>query len=219
MGRNRLAYALATLLVALLALPALAHAARGDAVIADCYDDGHIDGNYSQADYRDAQNNLPSDIDQYSDCRDVIAQARADGSRRNTSGGKDTGGGGGGGAANGGGGSNSGSGGQSRTGGSPKPHAGDPKLETRSGAYAPNQDDKAAFDRARAEAAAGDVPGQLGIPAATGFKPAGATNSIPLPVLLAIVSVGLLVAATTALVARRRLPALTSRVTSRFSRS
>jgi hypothetical protein len=196
--RNRLAYLFATLAVALLALPTLAHAARGDDVIADCHQDGHLDGNYSQNDLQDAQDNMGSDIDQYGSCRDVIAQAQADGSRSK--------GGGGGGAGGGAGGS-----GGSRTGGSPKPYEGDPALATESGAYAPNQDDKAAYNRTRAEAArGGTLPGGLAIPAAGDFKPAGADNAIPLPVLLALISVGLLIAATTALVARKRLPVLTS---------
>jgi hypothetical protein len=207
MGRNRLAYTLATLLVVLLAMPALAQAARGDAVIRDCYDDGHIDGSYTQADYNAAANNMPSDIDQYSDCRDAILQGQADGSRgrgSNKGTGSGTGAGSNGGSSNGGGAS------QSRTGGSPKPYAGNPALDTKSGAYAPTQGDKAAYDQAKAEAAAGGaLPGGLVIPTAGGFKPAGATNSMPTPVLLALLAVGLLVAGTTALVARRRLPALT----------
>ena len=198
MGRNRLAYTLATLLVVLLALPAFAYAARGQDVVRDCQDDGHIDGSYSQQDYADAENNLNSDIDQYSDCRDAIKQARAGAA------GNGTGGGGAGGGTG-------GTGGTNGTGGSPKPHEGDPALETKSGAYAPNQDDKAAYDQVRAEASrGGTLPGGLAIPSAGDFKPAGATNTIPLPVLLALVAVGLLVAATTALVARRRLPDLTS---------
>ena len=194
MRRNRLAYLAVALLVALLAVPSFAHAARGDEVIADCHDDGHIDGNYSQDDYQEAQENLPSDIDQYGSCRDTIAQAQADGSR---------GGSGGAGGAS--------APGASRRGGSPRPNEGDPALQTASGAYAPNQDDKKAYERTRAEAARGGVlPGGLSVPAAGDFKPAGADNAIPLPVLLALVAVGLLIAATTALVARKRLPVLTS---------
>jgi hypothetical protein len=197
MRRNRLAYVLAALIVALFALPTFAHADRGQDVIADCHQDGHLDGNYSQDDYQEAQDELGSDVDQYGSCRDVIAQAQADGSRNK--------GGGAGGASGGTG------GGQGRTGGSPKPFEGDPALETESGAYAPSKDDKAAYDRTRAEAArGGTLPGGLAIPAAGDFKPAGADNAIPLPVLLALVSVGLLIAATTALVARKRLPVLTS---------
>ena len=190
MRRNRLAYIAAALLVALLAVPSFAHAARGDEVIADCHEDGHIDGNYSQDDYQEAQDELPSDIDQYGSCRDVIAQAQADGSRGSGSGG---------------------TGGQSRRGGSPKPFEGDPALQTESGAYAPSQDDKKAYERTRSEAAAGgSLPGGLSIPAVGDFKPAGADTAIPLPVLLALISVGLLIAATTALVARKRLPDIAS---------
>ena len=43
-------------------------------IINDCQD-GKLDGNYSPSEIRDARNNIPADIDQYSDCRDVIAAA------------------------------------------------------------------------------------------------------------------------------------------------
>ncbi len=216
--RHRLAIIFAALFVAVLALPAFAQAS-GDDVIRDCYDDGHIDGNYSQGDYQDAQDNLPSDIDQYSDCRDTIAQARADGSRGGTKGSGGTGGGGSNGGGSTGGGAVATSGDQSRRGGSPKPYGGDPALETKSGAYAPNQDDKAAYDAARAEAARGaKLPGGLAVPAAGDFTPSSA-NTLPLPAVLALAAVALLVAATTVMVARKRLPALNRVVPSRFRRS
>ena len=199
MRSNRLAFVAIALLMALFVVPSYAHAARGDQVIADCHEDGHIDGNYSQDDYQEAQDNLPSDIDQYGSCRDVIAQAQADGSRSDSSRGGGAGG------------SNGSGGGSDRRGGSPRPNEGDAALETASGAYAPSKDDKAAYERARADAAnGGTLPGGLAIPAAGDFKPAGADNQIPLPVLLALVSVGLLIAAISGLVARKRLPALTS---------
>ncbi len=70
-------------------------------IIADCYDDGKLDGNYSPSEIRDARNNLPADIDQYSDCRDVLARALGG------SGDKSVGGGSGGGGALGGGGGGS----------------------------------------------------------------------------------------------------------------
>jgi hypothetical protein len=227
--RNRLAMICAAFLVALLALPAFAQAS-GEDVIRDCYDDGHIDGNYSQGDYQDAQDNLPSDVDQYSDCRDVIAQAQAGGSRGGSKGSKGGGrggshGGGSGGSSGGSGGSNGGSGGavagasavDDSRGGSPKPYEGNPALETKSGAYAPSAGDKAAYDAARAQAAkGGSLPGGLAIPAAGDFSPAKA-NALPLPVLLALAAAGLLAVATSVLVARKRLPAL-NRVTSRFRR-
>lgn len=81
-----------TLLVAL-ALPVLAHAS-GDDVIRDCAEDGDLDQDYSDEELEDAERNMPSDIDQYSDCRDVIQQAQAGG--RGSTDGSGPGGGGGG---------------------------------------------------------------------------------------------------------------------------
>ena len=224
--RHRLPLIFAALLVALLALPAFAQASGQD-VIRDCYDDGHIDGNYSQQDYQDAQDNMPSDVDQYSDCRDVIAQGQAGGGKKHSS---STGNSGSGGSSGGSGSSGSGSSGGSSgggaasgrdesRGGSPKPNAGNPALETKSGAYAENEADKAAYEAAKAQAAqGGDLPGGLAIPAAGDFSPAKA-NTLPLPVALALAAVGLLVLATSVLVARKRLPALNRVVPSRFRSS
>jgi hypothetical protein len=226
--RHRLASIFAALLVALLALPAFAQASGQD-VIRDCFDDGHIDGNYSQGDYQDAQDNLPSDVDQYSDCRDVIAQGQAGGGKKGTkgsnsgSGGSNSSGGGSNGGGSSGSGASSGSGSGStrdeRRGGSPKPNAGNPALETNSGAYAENEADKAAYESAKAQAAQGGaLPGGLAIPAAGDFSPDKA-NALPLPVVLALAAVGLLVVATSVLVARKRLPALNRVVPSRFRSS
>jgi hypothetical protein len=221
--RHRLASIFAALLVALLALPAFAQASGQD-VIRDCFDDGHIDGDYSQGEYQDAQDNLPSDVDQYSDCRDVIAQGQAGGGKRHNSnsGGSNSGGSNGGGSSGGGSGSSSSSGGgtrDERRGGSPKPSAGNPALETKSGAYAENEADKAAYESAKAQAAQGGaLPGGLAIPAAGDFSPAQA-NTLPLPIVLALAAVGLLVVGTSVLVARKRLPALNRVVPSRFRSS
>ena len=62
------------LLALLVAAPAASAGTRQD-IISDCYDDGRLDGNYTPSQIRDARNNLPADIDQYSDCRDVLARA------------------------------------------------------------------------------------------------------------------------------------------------
>ena len=62
-----------TLMFALLA-PAVAHAG-GSAVIRDCTDDGRLEGHYTQADLRDALNSIPSDVDEYTNCRDIIRRA------------------------------------------------------------------------------------------------------------------------------------------------
>lgn len=75
---------LRTLILALalcaLALPATA-GASGDEVIRDCADDGVIDGDYSDRELREAERDLPSDIDEYTDCREAIrAELGSDGS-------------------------------------------------------------------------------------------------------------------------------------------
>jgi hypothetical protein len=76
-----------------LALPGPA-AASGNDVIRDCAQDGDLDHEYSDEELEEANRNMPSDIDQYSDCRDVIAQAQGGG--RGSSDGSSTSGGGGG---------------------------------------------------------------------------------------------------------------------------
>ena len=61
-------------LVALLAAPS-AHAAAID-VIRDCSEDGSLDRSYSQDDLSGALRQLPSDLDEYTDCRSVIRNAQ-----------------------------------------------------------------------------------------------------------------------------------------------
>ena len=64
--------------VLVLGLPAAARASGSD-VIRDCAQDGKLDKKYSQKELRDAYNNLPSDIDEYTDCRQVIRAAMGGG--------------------------------------------------------------------------------------------------------------------------------------------
>ena len=65
-----------TLLIALALLaPALVPTgamASGADVVDDCADDGVIDGRYSDEELREGANEVPSDIDEYTDCREVI---------------------------------------------------------------------------------------------------------------------------------------------------
>ena len=65
--------------LAALALPAPAFASA-DQVIRDCARDGKLDQKYSNSELRRARNNLPADLDEYSDCRDIIAAAIKGGS-------------------------------------------------------------------------------------------------------------------------------------------
>jgi hypothetical protein len=107
---------IAALLGALLLAPA-AHAAGPIQIIRDCEDDGVLQGNYSASDLRKARSNLPTDIDEYSDCRDVLSRAiaaktqTAGGGPDTSGGGAPTGGSTGGGGGSGGGGGTGGAGG------------------------------------------------------------------------------------------------------------
>jgi hypothetical protein len=65
---------LVMVLTLLVAAPAALAGTRAD-IISDCYDDGKLDGSYTPSQIRDARNNLPADVDQYSDCRDVLNRA------------------------------------------------------------------------------------------------------------------------------------------------
>jgi hypothetical protein len=62
----------------LLALLVTAPAAFADStrtkILRECQD-GRLTGHYTPAQIRDARNNIPDDIDQYSDCRDVLTRA------------------------------------------------------------------------------------------------------------------------------------------------
>jgi hypothetical protein len=68
-------------LLAMLALPAPAFASATQ-VVRDCVYDGKLDHHYSNSELRKARDHLPSDADEYSDCRDVIAAAIKGGSDR-----------------------------------------------------------------------------------------------------------------------------------------
>jgi hypothetical protein len=89
-------------LIALLALllaapPALADGTRNK-ILRECQS-GRLTGDYTAREIRDARSNIPDDLDQYTDCRDVLTRAllsRAGGD-------SDSGGGGGGGVGGGGG--------------------------------------------------------------------------------------------------------------------
>ena len=60
--------------LALVAAPA-ANAASTTQILRDCADDGVLQGDYSPAELRRARQNIPTDTDEYTDCRDVLARA------------------------------------------------------------------------------------------------------------------------------------------------
>lgn len=96
---------------ALLLAPTAALASGND-VIQDCADNARIDGDHGPQDYADALSNLPSDLDEYTDCRQIISQARSNPPQPSG------GGGGGGDGVDGGGGNGGGRGGSGGSGGS-----------------------------------------------------------------------------------------------------
>jgi hypothetical protein len=101
--------ALLAVLAVLLAAPAAHADATRNKILRECQN-GQLSGDYTAAEIRDARSNIPDDVDQYTDCRDVLTRAllaKAGGSGGGGGGGAGTGGGtigGGGGSAGGGGG-------------------------------------------------------------------------------------------------------------------
>ena len=80
-------------------------------ILRECQD-GRLTGDYTSRQIRDARNNIPDDIDQYSDCRDVLRGALLNQAGNS---GNNGGGGGGGGGGTGGGGAGGGTGGEPLT--------------------------------------------------------------------------------------------------------
>src|SRR5215218_9899033 len=60
-------------LILLLAAPTASAGVR-EQILRECQE-GRITGNYTPGQLRDARKNIPTDIDEYSDCRDVLARA------------------------------------------------------------------------------------------------------------------------------------------------
>lgn len=80
----------------LVLLAPAAPAATRDQIIRDCADDGRLDGKYSASEIRDARKNLPADVDEYTDCRDVLRRAELPDSSATAGAGTPAGGSGGG---------------------------------------------------------------------------------------------------------------------------
>jgi hypothetical protein len=78
-----------------LLVPATAAHASARDVVRDCTDNGRIDSPHSPADYKGALHNLPSDVDEYTDCRQIIEGAQRRDAGRGSGGGAGVGGGGG----------------------------------------------------------------------------------------------------------------------------
>jgi hypothetical protein len=168
---------LITAVLGCLLLPAAAWAS-GNAVIKDCTDDGVIQGHYSQQDYKNALNNLPTDVDEYTNCRDVIKRAQLGA----------TGGGGGG-------------GGGGPAGGVP---VAPPGTDPLAGASA---SERAGVDAARNGGAAKPIRigGKLVQPGKLGFGGLGSPTTLPASLIAVLVAIGLAAAAAAATYLRNRV--------------
>jgi cobalamin biosynthesis Mg chelatase CobN len=180
---------LTALLIVCLAAPATAGAEGGvTKLLRDACGDEHIDGTYTQAEYKKALDALPTDSDEYTGCREVLLRGRlaalGAGKRRPTN--------------NGGGGSSGASGGGGTSGGSGA--AGHGSSGSPSAAAASNADPLASAtpEQRKALAQVGkstkpvDVGGQLVQPGALGLGQLSSSGrDVPTP-LIAII--GLLAA-------------------------
>jgi hypothetical protein len=169
---------LVTFVFGCLLLPAGAWAS-GTAVIRDCTDDGVIQGHYSQQDYKSALANLPTDVDEYTNCRDVIkrAQLAALGGR---SGGGPSGGAG---ASNG-----------------SVPPGGDPLAGA-------TPAERAAVEAARSGGASKPIliGGRLVQPGKLGFGALGSPTRLPTSLIAVLVALGIAAAAAGATYVRNRV--------------
>jgi hypothetical protein len=174
------------------ALATAAHASGAD-VVRDCTDDGQLSKTYSAKEIADALAHLPADVDEYSDCRDVLrrAQLRAasGGSNKNNGGGGATSGGGSGSGTTGSGGTGGTGGGDTSGGGASSPAASVDPLTSAT------PQERASFQKA-VEAGSAPValdgrpvtPGSLG-----GAKSSGLSDlPTPLLVVLALLTAGAL---------------------------
>ena len=193
MRRSSLAalVALATLAPA----PAIA-AADTKALIRDC-EDGRIDGSYSQKEFSDAVRSIPTDLEQYTDCRDVLRRAQLGAAGGGGASGGDAGAPGAGGAAGGG-----------------APGASGPSPTSAQLLESASPAERAAITEAIGEGGAAPVRigGRSVSPESTGLSPAGAANVVPTPLIvaLALLAVALLAGGTQtirSLVLARRAPA------------
>ena len=167
-------------LLSLALLPGAAQASTSTDIHKECQD-GKISGSYSSAELSAALRSIPTDLDEYTDCRDVIRRAQLGGA----GGGKSSG-------AN----SNSGAGaaaGGGSTGGGAAPGvtatAGGTAKDILSAATPAEQ---AAVNKAiETPATAVRVGNETISPDAAGLSPAGAANVVPTPLVVALLLLGL----------------------------
>jgi hypothetical protein len=162
-------------LILLLAAPTASAGVR-ERILRECQE-GSITGNYTAKQLRDARKHIPTDIDEYSDCRDVLARAGLSGNGSGDSGG---------GAAAPGGGGVAGGGG------------------TRN--YASGPEETKDLEKALIDAPAGaTVDGDKLIPSASGLAADAARHTLPTSWVAALILLGLSALAVIAPTVRRRV--------------
>jgi hypothetical protein len=182
MRRLIVAVAALTLLVA---PPAFAFTVHD--VIRDCAENGKLTHDYPQSLIRQARNSLPSDVDEYTDCRDLLSAALASGSGSGASGGGNSGSGAPAATGGGGGGGGGQSGGGSSSSGSPAASA--------TPAAPPTQAELKALTQAKADAGSIDVGGTPVTPGAAGMTTGAVDNGLPSTLLVVLILLALAVAA------------------------
>ena len=171
--------AVAMPLAVALAPAGVAQAATYQDVIHDCAQDGKLDHTYSHHVLDQALHHVPTDIDEYTDCRDAITQALANRS----------GGGGGGSSAP----------------YNPSLTTDAGATAYNQNAYNSLKSQTKTDDKKAPQVAVGSHEISLGGKGAL-FRNAAAENSIPSPVLGSLIAVGLLTLAGTTLLVTRRFP-------------
>jgi hypothetical protein len=169
----------------MLVLPAVAY---GDPN-SDCARDGDLDKQYSNSELRKAIDEIPADLDEYSNCREVYKTAIASGSdKRNDDKGDGSGGGG----------STSGGGG-----------GGSISADEQQGQVKDNADLEAITGDANDAKPQVNVGGEQLEPEPDGlFDLASASNDVPTPLLVALIAIGLLAILGGVVALRNRVPAL-----------
>jgi len=164
---------LVMVLTLLVAAPA-ASAGTREKILRECQE-GRITGDYTPKQLRDARKHIPTDIDEYSDCRDVLAQASLTG--RGGSGGGTT----------------SAPGGVVPGGGK------------RDALTASDPAETAALDDARLSNSPLSVGEQNVIPGAAGFADSAARHGLPTTLLVVLILLGLCALCAAFPAARRRV--------------
>jgi hypothetical protein len=183
------------ILPALLATLLFAPPARADdsKIIRDCALDSVLNGHYTTAELRSARAHLPTDVDEYSDCRDILSRAIAAATQSS--------------------GSSGGSGSPGSSGGGSPGSGGDGGGGTAPAApVAPStpQDQAALSQAAKEGGQAIDVDGQPIIPGSASLVSTAGANTLPGPILAVLVLLGAATLASIAPFFRRHVRARSS---------